>query len=543
MLEMQLAKPIKKYNYGGGVAALYCRLSRDDELDGESNSITNQKPILAKYAKEKGFEDYEYYVDDGFSGTNFNRPDFQRMLEDIMNGKVSTVIVKDMSRFGRDYIMVGYYTEIFFPESDVRFIAINDNVDSKLGSTDDFIPFKNVINEWYAKDISKKVRAVIKSKGMSGKHLSAVPPYGYIKSPEDKTKWIIDEEAANVVKEIYRLFLLGNGQTKIAKILTERKVDSPLAHYIKKDLPTRAKSEDSNRWNASEINGILRQYAYVGHTVNFKTYKRSFKSKKQDYLPKDNWVVFKNTQEPIISEETFELAQKMIKSRHVERPKEKRRNLFLGTLFCADCGKKMAVQYAREKDSYYVCSGYRKNKENCSSHRIRMDVLDDLRRTCNYVFLHEQDFIDNYRNATLKEMNKALSASKSEQEKIRFRISEINRIIQKLYEDNVNGRITDERFDLLFKTYENEQAELRNKEKLLKESVRNVEREEQNLARFVRIVKKYVDVEELTPEIVNAFIDRIEVGKKEKYCGRKMQDIIIVYNFVGAIELPQYGNR
>lgn len=547
MLEMQLAKQIKKYNYGGNIAALYCRLSRDDELDGESNSITNQKAILAKYAKEKGFEDYEYYVDDGFSGTNFNRPDFQRMLEDIINGKINTVIVKDMSRFGRDYIMVGYYTEIFFPESNVRFIAINDNVDSELGNTDDFIPFKNVINEWYAKDISKKVRAVIKSKGMSGKHLSAVPPYGYMKSPEDKTKWIIDEEAAEVVKEVYRLFLLGNGQTKIAKILTDKKIDSPLAHYIKKGLPTRAKSEDSDRWNSSAINGILRQYAYVGHTVNFKTYKRSFKSKKQDYLPRENWVVFKNTQEPIISEEAFELAQKMIKSRHVERPKEKRQNLFLGMLFCADCGKKMAVQYSREKDSYYVCSGYRKNTGKCSSHRIRMDVLErlvlkDLRRTCDYIFLHEKEFIENYHKATQREIERVLCTSKSEQEKIRFRISEINRIIQKLYEDNVSGRITDERFDLLSKTYEKEQAELRNKEKSLNESVRSVEREEENLSRFIRLVKRYVDVEELTPEIINAFIDRIEIGKKEKVFDRKMQDITIVYNFVGAIDLPQYEN-
>lgn len=237
----------------------------------------------------------------------------------------------------------------------------------------------------------------------------------------------------------------------------------------------------------------------------------------------------------------------MIKSRHVERPKEKRQNIFLGMLFCADCGKKMAVQYSREKDSYYVCSGYRKNTGKCSSHRIRVDVLEklvlkDLRRTCDYIFLHEKEFVENYHKTTQREIERVLCASKSEQEKIRFRIAEINRIIQKLYEDNVSGRITDERFDLLSKTYETEQAELRNKEKLLNESVRNVEREEENLSRFIRLVKRYIDVEELTPEIINAFIDRIEIGKKEKVFDRKMQDITIVYNFVGAIDLPQYEN-
>jgi len=309
MLNMQTALN-KKKNVNGGdrtVTALYCRLSRDDELTGESNSITHQKEILEDYARKHGFTSCRFYVDDGFSGTNFDRPDFQRMMTDIENGEVGTVIVKDMSRFGRNYIMVGYYTEILFPNAKVRFIAVSDGVDSISDYDNEFTPFRNIINEWYARDTSKKVKAVIRAKGMAGKHLTAVPPYGYIKDPNDKTKWIVDTEAAEAVKRVYEMYLSGMVASQIAKALTADGVDTPLVHSMKCGLPVRTRSGYPEVWNNTMIYRILGCYDYTGCTVNFKTSKPSYKSTMQVFLDRDKWVIFENTQEPIISKETFEL--------------------------------------------------------------------------------------------------------------------------------------------------------------------------------------------------------------------------------------------
>lgn len=369
-----------KENDGGDITALYGRLSRDDDQAGDSNSIVHQKEILEEYAKKQGFENPVFYMDDGYSGTNFERPAFQRMLKDIADGRVKTVLVKDMSRFGRNYVEVGYYTEILFPKWKVRFIAVNDHVDNTKEG-DEFTPFRNIINEWYARDTSKKVKAVLRAKGMSGKHVSPVPPYGYKKDEMDKTKWVLDEDAANVVKEIYRLYLDGVGTKEIAKLLTSRKVDTPIVHFHKKGMSVRSKSNLPNVWNMTTVYQILGQEMYTGCTVNFKTRKKSYKSKEQEFLPREDWVIFENTQEPIIDKETFAVVQKMRENRRVPRRVDRKPNIFAGLLYCMDCGKKLNVHYRSKEDIYggFVCSSYRKAKgPECTPHHLSLGVISRI---------------------------------------------------------------------------------------------------------------------------------------------------------------------
>ena len=451
MIGQTAIKNNKKYNYGGDVTALYARLSKDDDLVGDSNSIVHQKEILAKYAKEHGFTNIEFYVDDGFSGTNFNRPDFQRMMADAEEGKISTVIVKDMSRFGRDYIMVGYYTEIYFSNLDIRFIAINDNVDSNIQTENDLTPFKNVFNEWYARDTSKKIRAVFKAKGNSGKHLTTNPPFGYKKDPNDKDKWIIDDEAAATVRRIFQMYVDGYRISEIGHKLTEEKVETPILYYMNRGIKTNARSEYPEIWDLMSIKYILSQTAYAGHTVNFQTAVKSYKTKKQVNLPRNQWVIFRNTQEPIIDEKTFETVQQMRKVKRA-RTKYNEPNMFSGLLYCADCGNHLTIQR------------------------------------------------------------------------------------------NVNGRITNERFDFLAKSYEDEGNDLKTKIQEHKNALASSVQDEEKLSKFLKVVKSYTKIEELTPEILNSFIEKIYIGETEKYDGRKMQEVEIIYKFVGAINLPQYNS-
>jgi len=544
MLGMQTVSTIKNNENGGdAITALYCRLSRDDELSGDSNSIVNQKQILGDYAKRHGFYNCRFYVDDGYSWTNFERPDFQRMLADIESGEVKTVIVKDMSRFGRNYIMVGYYTEILFPKAKIRFIAVNDSVDSECEADSDFTPFRNIINEWYAKDTSKKVRAVLRAKGNSGKHLSAVPPYGYMKDPNDKTKWIVDEEAAKVVKEIFRLFLEGNGVKVIAKILTANNVDTPHIHNIKCGLPVRSKSECPMIWNPTTVYQILDKYDYTGCTVNFKTKKVSYKSKEQINIPRDQWVIFENTQEPIIDKETFEIVRRMRdKCRRVSPNKvtiktagqpRKPKNMFVGKVFCADCGGKMNIHHNsyNKEHNYLICKTYRKKKKSeCTSHRIRLDaleqiVLNDLRKISAYVAWHENEFVERYLNCSQKEKMKLTANAKVEVSKALSRQEELNAILRKLYEDNALGRITDERYDTLAASYESEQKQLKERVAALEESIKSVVEENANLEKFISMLKYYINLKELTPEILHSFVDRIEVGEKVRYGKTKSQTV------------------
>ena len=548
MIGQTAIKNNKKYNYGGDVTALYCRLSKDDEQIGDSNSIVHQKEILAKYAKEHGFTNIEFYVDDGFSGTNFNRPDFQRMMADAEEGKISTVIVKDMSRFGRDYIMVGYYTEIYFSNLDIRFIAINDNVDSNIQTENDLTPFKNVFNEWYARDTSKKIRAVFKAKGNSGKHLTTNPPFGYKKDPNDKDKWIIDEEAATTVRRIFEMFANGVRMPEIARKLTQEKVETPTLYNMKHGIKIRRTSEFPEIWSNATIKGILDQIAYAGHTVNFQTTKKSYKNKKQVRLPKEGWVIYRNTQEAIIDEKTFETVQQM---RNVKRAYTKfnEPNMFSGLLFCADCGNRLTIQRMaknRNMDNF-TCATYRKKKKGlCSSHRILVSELtevvkSDLQKVCEYVFLHEKEFTDEYLSGSKKETEKFQSKTKTEIKRLSDRQEEIGRIIRKLYEDNVSGRITDERFDFLAKSYDDEGNDLEQKILELQYALSASVQDEEKLSKFLKVVKTYTEIQELTPEILNSFVERIYIGETERYNNRKMQEVEIIYKFVGAINLPQYG--
>ena len=543
----QIAIKNRNYNYGGDVTALYCRLSKDDELVGDSNSIVHQKEMLAKYAKEHGFTNTEFYVDDGYSGTNFNRPDFQRMMSDVEEGKIRTVIVKDMSRFGRDYIMVGYYTEIYFGNCNVRFIAVNDGVDSNVQTENDLTPFKNVFNEWYAKDTSKKIRAVFKAKGKSGKHLSTNPPFGYIKDPNDKEKWIIDEEAAETVKRIFQMFVDGMRMPEIARKLTEEKVETPQLYNLHRGRKIHRLSEFPEIWSVASVKGILDQIAYAGHTVNFQTTKKSFKNKKQVRLPKDQWVICENTQEPIIDGKTFETVQQMRKTKRAYT-KFNEPNMFSGLLYCADCGNRLTIQRVakhRNMDNF-TCATYRKKKKGlCSSHRILVSDLErvvqcDLHKVCEYVILHEKEFVDEYLSGSKKETEKFQTRAKAELKRLRDRQDEIGRIIRKLYEDNVNGRITDERFDFLVKSYEDEGQELKRQMQDLKRSLTDSEQDEEKLSKFLNMVKTYSEIRELTPEILNSFVEKIIISETEWYAERKMQEVKIIYKFIGAIRLPQY---
>ena len=548
MIGQTAIKNNKKYNYGGDVTALYARLSKDDDLVGDSNSIVHQKEILAKYAKEHGFTNIEFYVDDGFSGTNFNRPDFQRMMADAEEGKISTVIVKDMSRFGRDYIMVGYYTEIYFSNLDIRFIAINDNVDSNIQTENDLTPFKNVFNEWYARDTSKKIRAVFKAKGNSGKHLSTNPPFGYKKDPNDKDKWIIDDEAAATVRRIFQMYVDGYRISEIGHKLTEEKVETPILYYMNRGIKTNARSEYPEIWDLMSIKYILSQTAYAGHTVNFQTAVKSYKTKKQIRLPKEDWIIYRNTQEPIIDEKTFETVQQMRKVKRA-RTKYNEPNMFSGLLYCADCGNHLTIQrVARNRNmDNFSCATYRKKKKGlCSCHRILVSdletiVKEDLQKVCEYVFLHEKEFTDEYLSGSKRETVKFQAKTKAELKRLSERQEEIGKIIRKLYEDNVNGRITDERFDFLAKSYEDEGNELKTKIQEFKNALASSVQDEEKLSKFLKVVKSYTKIEELTPEILNSFIEKIYIGETEKYNGRKMQEVEIIYKFVGAINLPQYS--
>ena len=549
MIGQTAIKNNKKYNYGGDVTALYARLSKDDDLVGDSNSIVHQKEILAKYAKEHGFTNIEFYVDDGFSGTNFNRPDFQRMMADAEEGKISTVIVKDMSRFGRDYIMVGYYTEIYFSNLDIRFIAINDNVDSNIQTENDLTPFKNVFNEWYARDTSKKIRAVFKAKGNSGKHLSTNPPFGYKKDPDDKDKWIIDDEAAATVRRIFQMYVDGYRISEIGHKLTEEKVETPILYYMNRGIKTNARSEYPEIWDLMSIKYILSQTAYAGHTVNFQTAVKSYKTKKQIRLPKEDWIIYRNTQEPIIDEKTFETVQQMRKAKRA-RTKYNEPNMFSGLLYCADCGNHLTIQRVarNRKMDNFSCATYRKKKKGlCSCHRILVSDLEtivknDLQKVCEYVFLHEKEFTDEYLSGSKKETVKFQSKTKADLKRLYERQEDIGRIIRKLYEDNVNGRITDERFDFLAKSYEDEGNDLKTKIQELKNALASSVQDEEKLSKFLKVVKSYTEIEELTPEILNSFIEKIYIGENEKYDGRKMQEVEIIYKFIGAINLPQYNS-
>ena len=523
------------------ITALYARLSQEDALDGDSNSIVNQKAVLSKYAADNGFTNPVFFIDDGVSGVTFDRPNFNHMIAEIEAGNVATVIVKDMSRLGRDYLKVGYYTEIFFVERDVRYIAINDGVDSAKGDND-FTPFRNLFNDFYAKDTSKKVRAIKKAQGMAGEHLTK-PPYGYKVDPANKKKWIVDEEAAAVVKRIFDLCIAGKGPMQIAKILKADKILTTKAYYAKQK--GKLLLDNPYNWNENSIVGILERMDYCGHTVNFKSYSKSHKLKNWIPTPKEQQAIFRNTHEAIVEEAVFERVQELRANKR--RPtKAERQGLFSGLVYCADCGSKLHFATCKSFDGrqdHYRCAKYKSNTGSCTAHFIREETLKAIVRqrifdvTARFIE-NIMDFREMVYQQQFAEAEKDMKRKLREVEQAKKRITELDRIFKRIYEDNINGIISHERFLKLSAEYEAEQKELTEKVKTEQQEVDTYEQNKMDFDSFAAIIRKYVGITELTPTIVNEFIKKIVVHAPEKIDGKRFQKVDIVFNFVGEIHLP-----
>ena len=530
------------------ITALYPRLSHEDELQGESNSISNQKRILETYAKQNGFSNLRWYTDDGYSGANFQRPGFQAMLADIEAGKVGTVIVKDMSRLGRNYLQVGMYTEMIFPQKGVRFIAINDGVDSAQGEND-FAPLRNIFNEWLVRDTSKKIKAVKRSKGMSGKPITSKPVYGYLMDEDEN--FIIDEEAAPVVRQIYSLCLAGNGPTKIARMLTEQQIPTPgTLEYRRTGSTRRYHPGYECKWATNTVVHLLENREYTGCLVNFKTEKPSYKLKHSIENPPEKQAVFENHHEPIIDRETWERVQELRKQR--KRPNRYDEvGLFSGILFCADCGSVMyqqRYQTDKRKQDCYICGSYKKRTADCTAHFIRTDLLtagvhSNLRKVTSYASKHEARF-----RKLLIEQNedgdrRRNAAKKKELEAAEKRIAELSAIFKRLYEDSVTGRISDERFTELSADYEAEQKELKERAARLREELSKAQEATANAEKFMNVVRRHTTIEELTPTLLREFVEKIVVHESVALDGKRRgklrrQEIEIYYSFVGKVELP-----
>lgn len=520
--------------------ALYCRLSVDDGEEGDSNSIVNQKKMLGDYAQSHGYFNPKFYTDDGYSGTNFNRPGFQELIRDVDAGRVGTIIVKDMSRLGRDYLKVGYYSEVYFGEAGVHFIAVNDGVDNMVESDSDFTPFRNIMNEWYAKDTSKKVKAVLRAKGKSGKSLTNCPPYGYTKDGEGN--WHIEKEAAEIIKSIYAMCVEGYGPMQIAKKLNAAGAISPIVWKHK--VGWKYKLEKVNHpemWTVTAVRRILSNPVYLGHTINFRTKKKSYKSHSVVFLPKEDWVVFENTHEPIIDKDTFDTVQKLREGIKRRLSIDGEMSVFSGLLYCADCGNKMYLNRHRGKEKdCFNCASYRKEKRSqCTSHYITLHavekiVLEDLQRVLGTAKAHEKEFVAMLQEKSKRKSTRDSAEKHREYEETEKRIAMLDRIIQNLYEDKVCGNLTEERFKKLSQTYEQEQAELTEKIDALRADIAAVKKDEEDISRFMRLVKKYTELTEMTPEVVRTFIDKILIHKRQSDKQRS-QEVEIIYNCVGGI--------
>ena len=525
------------------ITALYCRLSQDDGREGESNSIVNQKALINEYARKNHFKNLRFFVDDGYSGTTFDRPAFREMEKMIENGEIGTVIVKDMSRLGRNYLQVGMYTDIVFPENDVRFIAINDNVDSAVQTEFDMTPIRNFCNELYARDTAKKIKSTFKMKGESGKHLTTNLPFGYIKDKDDKDKWLIDEPAAIVVRNIFDLCANGFGPLQIAKRLRAEEVLIPTAYYAQRD--GKLYERDPFNWDQKTVAGILERVEYLGHTVNFKTTSKNYKSKKRIQNPPEKQLIFKNTHPAIISEELFETVQKIREGKR--RPTATgKMSLLSGKVFCADCESKLhycTTNGFEAKQDFFTCANYRSNMGSCSAHYIRNVTL------CNMVFKHikkmlvyvqqfEETFVRDQMERLDNAMAMSISKAKVDVVTLRRRDEDLNTLFKRLYEDMVSGRITAERFDMLAGEYEQEQKELKVKILELEDLIENGETQTKDLKQLLANVRKYTDPQELTSQMVNDLVDKIIVHAPDKSSGHRKQKIEIYYNAVGVIDLP-----
>ena len=524
------------------ITILYCRLSNEDLVDGESNSIANQRSILSSYAASHGFTNTKVLVDDGYTGTNFNRPGVREGLALVEQGLVGTWIVKDMSRFGRDYLQVGRFTEIVFPSYDVRFIAVNDAVDSAKGDND-FTVIRNVFNDFYAKDTSKKVRAVMKAKGTNGKHLGG-PPYGYRADPQDKDHWILDEDAAPVVKRIFDLAIAGKGPSQIARILEADGVLTTKALYAQrkgKPMPERP-----CHWVEQSVAGILERMEYTGCVCNFKTYSKSYKLKKRIPNAPADMFILPGTQEAIITQEQWDRVQEL--RQHKRRmTKAERQGLFSGLVVCADCGSKLHFATCKNfdgKQDHYVCAKYKSGRGTCSAHYIREDVLRDvvlerIRAVTEHIRADVEGFQEDWLMCQRKEQEKSIREDKRRLEKAMKRLADIDKLITRIYEDMVLGNLSQERYHKMLEGYEAEQAALNNEVIGLEDWVATREEMEDNVDQFLALLEKYVDIPELTTTIVNEFIKQIIVYAPDKSSGKRTQKVKIVFNFLEEVEVPE----
>ena len=526
------------------ITALYARLSRDDEKDGISGSIQNQKAILEKYAKDNKLPNPRFFYDNGFSGVTFTRPAFMEIMELAEQGMIRTIVVKDHSRLGRNRLVVGQLLEEDFVRLDIRYIAIMDNIDTEKGISD-IVPMQDLFNEWHAKNTSDKVRRVMQSKGMSGKPLTTNPPFGYMKNPENKDEWFVDESAAKVVRQIFEMCVSGLGPTQIAKKLKSEKVQTPTEYWNSIGKKCSKPPTIPYGWVADTVSNILDKQEYCGDTVNFRTTSKSFKLKKRLERPQEDWQIFENTHPAIINRETFELVQKLRK--HRRRPNRTGEvSMFSGLLYCADCGEKLYYSvtnnYKREQ-AYFFCSAYRKNSNVCSAHYIREKiveqlVLESMQRVLWYVQSYEKLFAQRQLAEFGEKQKKELAEKRRELDKAKQRVREIDSVIQKLYEDNAAGKISDERFATMSMSLENEQSELKDRIPSLEDELENAKIKTEGLQRFIDKAKQITRLEALTPELVHEFIEKIVVSAPKYKDGKRYQSVEIYYNGVGIIREP-----
>ena len=535
------------------LTALYERLSHDDDLMGESNSISNQKQMLSEYAESHGLTPYIHFTDDGISGTRFDRPGFVSMMDAIKAGQIRTVIIKDMSRLGRDYLMVGQIQEML-RQKQVRLIAINDGHDS-LNGDDDFLPFRNIMNEWYAKDTSKKIRSTFKAKGNSGKHVASTTPYGYLKDPDNKEHWIVDEEAAQVVRRIFQMTMDGYGPYQIAKKLKEDQVEIPAVHMARHGAGLWQgrvdEIKDPYAWGSSTVAGILKKREYLGHTVNFKT-RKHFKDKKSHYVSEDNWTVFEDTQEAIIDQETFDNVQRIRKNVRRYPDGWGEAHPLTGLMYCADCGAKMYVHRVNngKRIPQYTCSAYSKIPVGTlcpTQHRINADIVmelikDLLKAIAEYSHLNREEFIETVKTTQSSQQSSEIVRLKNRLAEAKKRLQELEKLICRIYEDNILGKLPDERYTVLDGQYSKEQKELTAEISELEAEVAGYENSRRSAERFIALVDKYQNFDELTTYMLNEFVEKILVHERDRKGSQQTtQEIEIYFNFVGRYLPPHFG--
>ena len=527
-------------------AFLYERLSRDDNLEGESYSIGNQKKLLAKVAKEKGYTNLVHFLDDGISGVTMDRPGFVEMIRQLEQGKAAAVFVKDLSRLGRNYIEVGRLTEEFFPDHDIRLVAVSDNVDTAEGENE-LAPIRNLFNEWYARDISKKRRISNKIKGNAGEPMGQ-PPYGYIKDPNDPKHWIVDDEAAQVVRRVYSMTLEGFGTEQIAAQLEKDGVLTPRAYWLTKGIkrPGKGKQQPPTKWNSSTITKILSLQEYCGDILNFKTYSKSYKNKKRIDNDRENWVVFQDVHEAIIERAVYEQVQQKRGKIRKRRTNNGEHNMFSGLLVCADCGSNLHFHFnqGNPEIKYFNCSNYKGNRGTCTStHYVRVDfleevVLGEIRRLTKFASLYEDEFV----KAVIGHSQQAEQTDRKLKEKelrtLLARDEELDGLFERIYEDNVSGKLSDDRFAKMSRRYEDEQKELAEKIKKLRSEIEKQSSRSMTTDMFIGLVRKYTRARKLTPRMLNELIEKIEVFNAEKIDGVWEQRLRIHYNCVGTIEIP-----